>query len=196
MEKILKMILKIICGASSMLTQLFVLNVLFKKKRCSSIYISGYFSFSRLISWLRTMFFIIDVQIVKEDAEPLKNFPGEPKMPARWAWLSHTLTVSTKHIRSSLVYQMRSFWLLFFSTHRACNLIFFKNEMNRLKKEIPITKKRFQQVSQMWKSLSSTEKESYKAMANERLLEYTVELQNWFKVLEGGYFISFKFAGI
>lgn len=69
-----------------MLIQFFVLNVLLKKKKHVAVYIvSGYFSFSRLISWLWTMFLIIDVQIVKEDAEPLKNFPGEPKMPARWA---------------------------------------------------------------------------------------------------------------
>lgn len=64
-------------------------------------------------------------------------------------------------------------------------MIFFKNEMNRLKTKIPITKKRFKKVSQMWKSLSRAEKESYKAMANERQLEYTVELQNWFQVLGG-----------
>lgn len=69
-----------------------------------------------------------------------------------------------------------------FLTCRACNLIFLKDQMKRLKTEFPNSKERFIKVSQQWKGLSNREKESYRAKLNKKILDYQIELQKWFQV--------------
>lgn len=64
---------------------------------------------------------------------------------------------------------------------RASNAIFLKEEMNRLKEEIPHLRERFLKVSEMWTNLSKKDKEKYKQMVKEGELKYQKELQKWFQ---------------
>lgn len=83
-------------------------------------------------------------------------------------------------IRSSFVHEKI---VLFFCSNRASSAIFFKEEMNRLKEEIPHLQERFLKVSEMWTNLPKQDKEKYKEMVKEGELKYQKELQKWFQVL-------------
>lgn len=81
-------------------------------------------------------------------------------------------------IRSSFVHEK----IVFSDSNRASNAVFFKEEMNRLKEEIPHLQERFLKVSEMWASLSKKDKEKYREMVKEGELKYRKELQKWFQV--------------
>ncbi|XP_029694195.1 nucleolar transcription factor 1-like [Takifugu rubripes] len=61
--------------------------------------------------------------------------------------------------------------------------IYIKEEMKRLKKNIPDTKIRFAKINQNWKQLSSVQKEAYEKKQEENIAKYSLELQQWFQGL-------------
>ncbi|XP_029978361.1 nucleolar transcription factor 1-like isoform X2 [Sphaeramia orbicularis] len=65
---------------------------------------------------------------------------------------------------------------------RGANIMFCIEQMKHLK-EIKKPKQRFSAVNQMWRHLSRNEKVFYKKKLEERVLQYSVELQRWFKTL-------------
>lgn len=66
---------------------------------------------------------------------------------------------------------------------RTDNLLFFKEKMNQLRKEIPGVQERFSKVCQMWADLSISQRNNYTEMCNAGKLKYQNELQHWFEVL-------------
>ncbi|XP_044193127.1 nucleolar transcription factor 1-like isoform X3 [Thunnus albacares] len=66
---------------------------------------------------------------------------------------------------------------------RSGNVIFCKKQMEQIKEKVPNGRKRFVKVQQMWKELSTREKEGYKEQVNDNLRKYSKELQKWFETL-------------
>lgn len=75
-------------------------------------------------------------------------------------------------------------------------LVFLKQEMNRLKPEIPKAQERFCKATQMWTSLSIKEKKMYSEIAKERKLTYNKELNKWFQVIVVYFVKSVKCVGL
>lgn len=71
----------------------------------------------------------------------------------------------------------------FFPYFRTDKLIFFKENMNQLKKKIPVWQERFSKVCQMWADLPKSQRRMYMMMCGAGKLKYKNELQQWFKVL-------------
>uniref|UniRef100_A0A673C1U4 HMG box domain-containing protein n=1 Tax=Sphaeramia orbicularis TaxID=375764 RepID=A0A673C1U4_9TELE len=59
----------------------------------------------------------------------------------------------------------------------------FCTEQMKHFKEIETSKQRFSVINQMWRHMSKSEKAPYEEKLEERVLQYSVELQRWFKTL-------------
>lgn len=54
--------------------------------------------------------------------------------------------------------------------------------MELLKEKFPNANERFIKANQMWRDLSTKEKQCYKQQLVDKFRKYSVELQEWFKV--------------